>query len=70
VYRPRLRPLTWTLSAVALASSVLGILLKPIPGFEQQNWPIVVAVLPGHIALAWAFRRLARAGRAREATLS
>ena len=70
VYRPRLRSLAWTLGAVALASSLLGIVLKPIPGFEQQNWPIVVAVLPGHIALAWALRRLARAGRAREVTAS
>jgi hypothetical protein len=70
VYRPRLRPLAWTLGALTLASSLLGIALKPIPGFEQENWPIIVAVLPGHIALAWALRRLARAARARAVTLS
>jgi hypothetical protein len=68
VYRPRLRPLAWKLAAVVVASSLLGIVLKPIPGFDQQNWAIVAAVLPGHIALAWALRRLARASRAREVT--
>jgi hypothetical protein len=70
VYRPRFRPLAWTVAAIGIASALLGILLKPIPGFEQVNWPIIVAVIPGHLALAWTLRRFARPARAREAKVT
>ena len=70
VYRPRLRSLAWLFGAVAVASALLGTLLKPIPGFEQENWPIVVAVLPSHVAVAWTLRRLARVAHARGVTHS
>lgn len=66
VYRPRFRRAAWTVAAIAIGFALLGILLKPIPGFEQVNWPIIVAVIPGHLALAWTLRRFALAARARE----
>jgi uncharacterized membrane protein len=67
LYRPRLRAYAWWLAAAVLATSLLGLALKVIPGFEQDNLAIVALVLPGHIALAWALRRLARAAPARRA---
>jgi hypothetical protein len=68
LFRPRLRALAWWLGAVVLLSALLGIALKAIPGFEQDNLAIIALVLPGHVALALILWRLARSGRARPAT--
>jgi len=67
VYRPQLRASAWWLGAVILASSLLGLALKVVPGFEQDNLAVIALVLPGHLALAWTLRRLARGPRARRA---
>lgn len=51
--------------AFALAGlSLLGLLLKALPGFVQANWAVIALALPPHLALAWAVHRLA--GRATE----
>jgi hypothetical protein len=67
VYRPHLRASAWWLGAVILASSLLGLALKVVPGFEQDNLAVIALVLPGHLALAWTLRRLARAAGVRRA---
>jgi hypothetical protein len=62
VYRPRWRATAWWLSAVVVASSLLGFLLKIFPGgLDQDNLFVVGLVLPSHLALAWVLLRLARA---------
>jgi uncharacterized membrane protein len=70
VYRPHWRRYAWWLGAAVLATSLLGLALKAIPGFEQDNLAIVAIVLPAHVTLAWALRRLGRGARARGAVVS
>jgi hypothetical protein len=41
------------LALVIAALSVLGVLVKPLPWFQQVNLEIVALVLPVHLALAW-----------------
>jgi hypothetical protein len=60
VYRRRLRPAAWWLAAAIAALSLLGVMLKAL-GFGQDNVFVIAFVLPGHLALAWALRRVARA---------
>lgn len=61
VYRPRVRILAWRFAAAAVALSLLGVVLKALPGFDQDNLFVIALVLPGHLALAWVLMRLARA---------
>jgi hypothetical protein len=47
------------LVAVALAAlSVLGLVAKLLPGFDQANAPVIALALPAHLGIAAAFRRL------------
>jgi hypothetical protein len=69
VYRPRARPRARWLAVAVVAISLVGFVLKPVPGFDQDNLFVIVLVLPGHLALAWALTRLARAAE-RRATVS
>jgi hypothetical protein len=65
LYRPTRRSVAWWLAAAVLGSSLIGLVLKVIPGLAQSNLAIVVLVLPGHLALAWALRRGAGAAARR-----
>jgi hypothetical protein len=69
VYRPRMRATAWRLAAAVVGLSMLGFMLKALPGFDQDNLPVIALVLPGHLALAWVLMRLARAAD-RRATAS
>jgi hypothetical protein len=69
VYRPSLRPTAWWLAAAMVALSLLGLVLKALPGFDQDNLFFIALVLPGHLALVWVLLRLARAAD-RRATVS
>jgi hypothetical protein len=68
VYRQRLRATAWRLAAVVVGLTLVGVALKALPGFDQDNLFIVALVLPGHLALAWTLFRLARAGERRATT--
>jgi hypothetical protein len=70
LYRPHLQRFAWRVAAVVVVSSLLGVVLKVVPGFVQDNLPIAALVLPGHLALAWTLRRLERASSARRVTAS
>jgi hypothetical protein len=65
LYRPHLRPFAARVALIAFLSSVIGVAVKVVPGFVQDNLPIAALVLPGHLALAWTFRRLARSETSR-----
>ncbi len=52
-----------TTALVVAALSLLGLLLKPLPGLDQVNGPIVAMALPAHLGVAAALRRLAQAPR-------
>ncbi|MDQ3950102.1 MAG: DUF4105 domain-containing protein [Gemmatimonadota bacterium] len=69
VYRPRVRASAWRLAAAVVGLSLLGFVLKALPGFDQDNLFVIALVLPGHLAVAWALMRLARAAD-RRATVS
>jgi hypothetical protein len=53
------RPALWLALAIA-GLSVLGLLLKVVPGFQQVNGEIIALTLPVHLALAWSLYRLAQ----------
>jgi hypothetical protein len=38
------------------ALSALGLLLKVLPAFRQQNLAVVMLALPVHVAVAWTLR--------------
>lgn len=48
----------FVVAAVLAALSVLGLLLKVLPGFDQWNRDIVALMLPAHLGLAAALYRL------------
>lgn len=56
----------WAASAaVAVAGlALLGLVLKPLPGFDQVNGPVIAMALPAYLGIAAALRRLAQAPRA------
>jgi hypothetical protein len=60
VYRWRLRAVARWLAAAVVALSLLGLVLKALPGFNQDNAFVIALVLPGHLAVAWVLMRLAR----------
>ncbi|HUR95588.1 MAG TPA: DUF4105 domain-containing protein [Gemmatimonadales bacterium] len=47
-------------AAAVLGLSVLGLLLKVLPGFDQANGPIIALALPAHLGVVFALRRLAQ----------
>lgn len=52
------------LLALGLAAcSLLGLLLKALPPFDQHNYAVIAFALPVHLALAWTVHRLATAPR-------
>lgn len=51
------RPAWWLMLAV-VASSLLGLVLKVLPGMYQVNGGIIALALPAHLGLAWAVWRL------------
>jgi uncharacterized protein DUF4105 len=69
VFRGRMRAAAWWLATAMVALSLLGLILKALPGFDQDNLFVIALVLPGHLALAWGLMRLARAAD-RRATAS
>jgi hypothetical protein len=54
------RPAVWLTFGIA-ALSLLGLLLKVLPGFDQANLSIIALALPAHLGLAWATLWLSRA---------
>jgi hypothetical protein len=51
-------------AALAVAGlSLLGLLIKLLPGFDQVNGPIIAMALPAQLGIAAAVRRLAQAPR-------
>lgn len=55
-YRPRWRRRAFLVAGALAALSLLGLMLKALPAFEQRNLAIVLLALPVHLALAWALR--------------
>jgi hypothetical protein len=50
--------------ALAVAGlSLLGLLIKALPGFDQVNGPVIAMALPAQLGIAAALRRLAQAPR-------
>jgi hypothetical protein len=54
VARQRLRRATRGLALATLALSMLGLLLKALPWFDQSNLAAIALALPVHASLAWA----------------
>ena len=44
--RPKTSRWAWRLTASAAGAAVLGVLLKALPWFRQDNWQIIAATLP------------------------
>jgi len=60
--RPRWRGGAFVLAALLALSSVLGLLLKALPMFQQRNIAVVLLALPVQAALVWALWRLRSRG--------
>jgi hypothetical protein len=56
IYRPRWRRPAFTVAVLVAGLSALGLLLKVLPAFRQQNLAVVMLALPVHVALAWTLR--------------
>lgn len=59
LHRGKGLPLLMRLAWAVVGLSVLGILLKPLPGFSQENTIFVLLALPAHVGLALGMSRLA-----------
>lgn len=55
--RPRWRPALWTrrIALLLVATSVIAVLLRYLPGTTQENLHWALLLLPVHAALAWLF---------------
>jgi hypothetical protein len=62
--------LTWRVSAVIAALSVLGFALQGLPAFGQVNGQVIALALPVHLGLAWGIRANARSRTRREDAVS
>lgn len=62
VYRPAWRRAALGVAAAMIALSLLGLLLKPLPAFEQRNLAVALLALPAHVALLWGLRRVRAPG--------
>jgi hypothetical protein len=51
-----------------LGLSVLGLVIQPLPGFDQANGEIIAFALPVHAAVAWLALQLGRRGAADRAS--
>jgi hypothetical protein len=61
IWRPRyLRPAA-ILGVVIAAFAVVALLVKPLPGFTQDNLALVLLLLPPHAAIAYGLRRRRKA---------
>jgi hypothetical protein len=49
-----------TLATAVAALSLLGLVLKLLPTFDQRNAPVVALALPAQLGIALALRRLAQ----------
>lgn len=56
----RAQAASWLALAIA-GCSLLGILLKILPGFDQANWDVIALAVPANLGLAWGVLR--RSGR-------
>jgi hypothetical protein len=56
--RPRAGQIAWVLSAIALAASLLGLVLKVLPMMYQTNANIIALAIPANAGLAYAAWRL------------
>jgi len=52
LWRPRFTRAAAMLALVTAALGVLALVLKPVPGFGQQNLALVLLLLPAHLAIA------------------
>lgn len=48
------------LAFLLVAGSLLGVITKGLPGFEQANWEIIALALPIHAGLAFGLRAAVR----------
>ena len=48
------------LGALVAASSLAGLLLQALPGFDQQNGEVLALAVPANLGLAWGIRRAYR----------
>ena len=46
------------LAALVAVSSLAGLLLQVLPGFDQQNGEVLALAVPANLGLAWGIRRL------------
>jgi hypothetical protein len=52
------------LAAAILVLSVLGVIAKLLPGFDQANWEVVAVAVPAHLGLLMGIRSRGEAARA------
>jgi hypothetical protein len=55
--RENTRP-AWWVALTLVGLSLLGLLLKALPGFDQVNGPVIALALPAQLGIAAAIRRL------------
>ena len=53
------------MAAIVAGLSLLGLLLKVFPGFDQHNGPVIALALPAQLGIAAALRHLAQLPRVR-----
>jgi hypothetical protein len=46
-----------TLAAIVAVSSLAGLLLQALPGFDQQNGEVLALAVPANLALGWGIRK-------------
>ena len=45
------------LGALVAVSSLAGLLLQALPGFDQQNGEVLALAVPANLGLAWGIRK-------------
>jgi hypothetical protein len=54
-----------TVGLVVAGLSLLGLIVKLLPGFDQRNGPVIAMALPAHLGIAAGLRRLTQVPRVR-----
>ena len=55
--RPWARRPALMLAALVATSSLAGLVLQALPGFDQQNGEVLALAVPANLGLAWGIRR-------------
>lgn len=63
VWRPRIARGAAITATIVAGAAALGLVLKVLPAFDQDNLALISLLLPAHLAIAFGLHRVARSSR-------